>query len=45
MGIGLSICMSIIKSHGGTMTAENRKEGGAMFKFLLPLEESIKDGK
>ncbi len=40
MGIGLSICMSIIKAHNGRMEAENRSEGGAAFRFYLPLEES-----
>jgi len=40
MGIGLSICMSIIKAHNGKMEAENRKEGGAVFRFTLPLERS-----
>ena len=40
MGIGLSICMSIIKAHNGKMEAENRKEGGAVFRFALPLEGS-----
>ncbi|RPF47420.1 two-component system sensor histidine kinase KdpD [Hydrogenoanaerobacterium saccharovorans] len=40
MGIGLSICMSIIKAHSGKMEAENRKEGGAIFQFTLPLEKS-----
>jgi two-component system sensor histidine kinase KdpD len=39
MGIGLSICMSIIKSHHGQMEAANRKEGGACFTFTLPMEE------
>ncbi len=37
MGIGLSICMSIIKAHQGKMEAFNRKEGGAVFRFSLPL--------
>lgn len=37
MGIGLSICMSIIKAHHGKMSAENRKSGGAVFRFSLPL--------
>ena len=39
MGIGLSVCMSIVRSHGGRMMAENRKEGGARMSFALPLEE------
>jgi len=38
MGIGLSICMSIIKAHNGKIEAENRKDGGAIFRFTLPLE-------
>jgi two-component system sensor histidine kinase KdpD len=41
MGIGLSICMTIIKAHNGTMEAQNRKEGGAVFQFSLPLEGSM----
>ncbi|UOO37398.1 sensor histidine kinase KdpD [Oscillospiraceae bacterium CM] len=45
MGIGLSICMSIIKSHNGSMEATNRKKGGAAFKFTLPLVEEQKDGE
>ncbi len=40
MGIGLSICMTIIKAHRGTMKAANREEGGAVFTFTLPLEGS-----
>lgn len=40
MGIGLSICMSIIKAHHGKMEAANKKEGGAVFQFALPLEGS-----
>lgn len=39
MGIGLSICKSIIKAHGGRLEAENRTEGGAVLRFCLPLEE------
>ncbi len=39
MGIGLSICKSIIKAHRGKMEAANREEGGAEFSFKLPLKE------
>ena len=39
MGIGLSVCQSIIKAHGGFFTAENHREGGAVFRFGLPTEE------
>lgn len=40
MGIGLSICMSIVKAHHGSMEAANKKAGGAVFRFTLPLEGS-----
>ena len=40
MGIGLSVCRSIVLAHGGRMTAENKPEGGAAFRFTLPLEGS-----
>lgn len=37
MGIGLSICKSIIEAHGGTITASNASvHGGARFEFTLP---------
>ena len=40
-GIGLSVCASIVKAHGGSITAENAKDGGAIFRFFLPIEEDI----
>jgi two-component system sensor histidine kinase KdpD len=39
MGIGLSLCMSIIKAHDGYMEAQNKRDGGAVFRFYLPMEE------
>ena len=40
-GIGLCVCSAIIRAHGGTIEAENRKSGGAVFRFLLDTEEEI----
>ena len=39
MGIGLSVCRTIVKAHGGTMTAENQAGGGACLRLSLPLKE------
>ena len=36
MGIGLSICRTIVQAHGGTITAHNH-ENGAEFAFSLPI--------
>ena len=44
MGIGLSVCATIIKAHGGDISAENRKDGGAIFRFMLDKEDEA-DGK
>lgn len=40
MGIGLSVCQTIVKVHGGMMAAENKKkpEHGAVFRFTLPVD-------
>lgn len=37
VGLGLTICQSIIEAHGGKIHAENRPEGGAQFIFTIPL--------
>ena len=39
MGIGLSVCATVIKAHGGRITARNRNPQGAEFTFFLNLEE------
>jgi signal transduction histidine kinase len=36
VGIGLSICRSIIDSHGGRMWVDANDPRGAVFKFTLP---------
>ena len=37
-GLGLSIAQQIADAHNGLLTAENRPEGGACFRLVLPLE-------
>lgn len=39
MGIGLSVCKTIIKAHGSELKARNRPGGGASFHFALEMEE------
>lgn len=41
MGMGLSICRSIIDMHGGAIKAQNREEGGASVEFTLPRLEEV----
>jgi two-component system sensor histidine kinase KdpD len=36
-GLGLAICRAIVESHGGTIHAQNRAEGGAQITFTLPM--------
>lgn len=35
-GLGLAVCKGFVEAHGGTIWAENRVGGGAVFQFTLP---------
>lgn len=44
VGIGLSVCRTIVRAHKGNMEAENREEGGARVMFWLPKGMEIENG-
>ena len=39
MGIGLSVCHTVILAHGGRISARNQSDGGACFRLELPMKE------
>ncbi|WP_017669025.1 PAS domain S-box protein [Sandarakinorhabdus sp. AAP62] len=44
MGLGLSICRTIVEAHGGRIWAEPSDFGGTAFHFTLELAEEPQDG-
>ena len=39
LGLGLSLCRSIIHAHGGSISVRDNHPSGAIFEFTLPSEE------
>lgn len=44
MGVGLSICRTIIDAHGGSIRAEPNPAGGTIFRFTLRRVTEDADG-
>ena len=43
MGLGLSVCQTIIKAHRGKLWATNNVDRGATFHFSLPVGGRAED--
>ena len=44
LGMGLSICRTIVASHGGQLSAARRESGGTVFTFSLPMRPAEHPG-
>ena len=46
LGIGLSVCQSIVRAHHGSLVSQDNPLGGTIFRFNLPdLKEEDEDGR
>jgi two-component system, LuxR family, sensor kinase FixL len=44
LGMGLALSRRIAEAHSGRLAAANRPGGGAMFRFIIPVDQSKKVG-
>jgi two-component system sensor kinase FixL len=45
MGLGLSICRTIIEAHGGKIWVDSRLQGGTIFRFTLRVPEESEEAE
>jgi two-component system sensor kinase FixL len=43
LGLGLSVCRTIISAHGGKLWAANNPERGATFHFTVPVSNEVNE--
>ncbi|MFZ9334742.1 MAG: sensor histidine kinase, partial [Burkholderiaceae bacterium] len=43
MGLGLSLCRTVVEQHGGELRFEPHLPQGTIFRFTLPLAESLEE--
>ncbi|MBC7680693.1 MAG: hypothetical protein H7172_00030, partial [Ferruginibacter sp.] len=39
MGLGLSLCRTVVEQHGGLLSFEGNLPQGTIFRFTLPISE------
>lgn len=44
-GLGLAVARGLVEAHGGMLGVRNRRGGGAVFTFTLPLATGVADGE
>ncbi len=42
-GLGLAIVKKLVEEHAGTINAENREDGGAIIRIMLPISEAARE--
>ena len=44
-GLGLTVCESIAKSHGGSISVRSQKDQGTIVRFFLPLDGDVEEAE